>query len=94
MVKFVGETLYTAFKPGPGAQKHSLYQWSLPDGPARHVAESVSHTCMAEHCGRHFGLLGEWYPNSPLTGLIRVCRAEEVLWWLWWSVLRHSCCSR
>lgn len=53
------ETLYAAFQPEKGHFKHVLYQWSLPEGGARQVAESISHTCMAEHCGRHFGLLGE-----------------------------------
>ncbi|WVR06613.1 hypothetical protein IAU60_003645 [Kwoniella sp. DSM 27419] len=57
MVKFMGETLFAAFKPSEEKAKYSLYQWSLPDGPARHVAENLSHTCMAERCGRHFGLL-------------------------------------
>ena len=52
------ETLYAAFKPEMGNQKHVLYQWSLPEGGARHVAESIAHTCMATQCGRHFGLLG------------------------------------
>ena len=52
------ETLYAAFKPETGNQKHVLYQWSLPEGGARHVAESIAHTCMATQCGRHFGLLG------------------------------------
>ncbi|WVF68754.1 hypothetical protein IAT40_003526 [Kwoniella sp. CBS 6097] len=57
MVKFMGETLYAAYEPSEEKSKYSLYQWSLPDGPARHVAESVSHTCMADRCARHFGLL-------------------------------------
>ncbi|WVQ84943.1 hypothetical protein IAT38_007106 [Cryptococcus sp. DSM 104549] len=57
MVKFIGETLYAAFKPLEEKQKYALYQWSLPDGPARHVAETASHTCNADRCGRHFGLL-------------------------------------
>nr|ODN91829.1 hypothetical protein L203_01081 [Cryptococcus depauperatus CBS 7841] len=57
MVKFVGETLYAAFQPLNRRLKYTLYQWSLPDGPARHVAESVSNTCMAGGCTRHFGLL-------------------------------------
>ncbi|OCF40285.1 hypothetical protein I317_05918 [Kwoniella heveanensis CBS 569] len=57
MVKFMGETLYAAYEPSEEKSKYSLYQWSLPDGPARHVAESVSYTCMADRCARHFGLL-------------------------------------
>ncbi|WVQ96281.1 hypothetical protein IAU59_003385 [Kwoniella sp. CBS 9459] len=57
MVRFMGETLYAAYEPSEEKKKYSLYQWSLPDGPARHVAESVSHTCMADRCARHFGLL-------------------------------------
>jgi hypothetical protein len=52
------ETLYGAFKPRKGTNKYLLYQWTLPEGPARHVPESVAHTCMAERCERHFGLLG------------------------------------
>ncbi|WWC96475.1 hypothetical protein V866_003343 [Kwoniella sp. B9012] len=57
MVKFMGETLYAAFAPSDEKSKYSLYQWSLPDGPARHVSENVSHHCMAQGCARHFGLL-------------------------------------
>ncbi|WRT68074.1 uncharacterized protein IL334_005049 [Kwoniella shivajii] len=57
MVKFMGETLYAAYQPSDDKVKYSLYQWSLPDGPARHVAENVSHNCMAQACSRHFGLL-------------------------------------
>ncbi|ODN93441.1 hypothetical protein L198_05306 [Cryptococcus wingfieldii CBS 7118] len=57
MVKFIGEILYAAFGITDEKKKYALYQWSLPDGPARHVAESVSHTCMADRCGRNFGLL-------------------------------------
>ena len=57
MVKFIGETLYAAFEPGDGSNKYLLYQWSLPEGGARHVTEAVGHTCMAAQCGRHFGLL-------------------------------------
>ncbi|AFR98636.2 hypothetical protein C343_06613 [Cryptococcus neoformans C23] len=56
-VKFIGETLYAAFNPSEGKKKFSLYQWSLPDGHARHVADSASHICMAGTCTRHFGLL-------------------------------------
>jgi hypothetical protein len=51
------ETLYAAFEPVNPGGKHLLYQWSLPESNARHVADSVSHTCMADKCGRHFGLL-------------------------------------
>ncbi|WWC88365.1 uncharacterized protein L201_003276 [Kwoniella dendrophila CBS 6074] len=57
MVKFMGETLYAAFEPSDDKSKYSLYQWSLPDGPARHVPDSVSHHCMAQGCSRSFGLL-------------------------------------
>ncbi|ORX37123.1 hypothetical protein BD324DRAFT_427163 [Kockovaella imperatae] len=57
MVKFAGETLYAAFEPSADTSKYTLWQWSLPEGGARHVPEAVSHLCMAEHCGRHFGLL-------------------------------------
>lgn len=53
------ETLYAAFKPVEEKQKHMVYQWSLPEGNARHVLDAVAHTCMAERCGKHFGLLGE-----------------------------------
>ena len=55
----IRETLYAAFKPGEGGTKHALFQWSLPDGNARHVPESVTSSCMQEGCGRHFGLLGK-----------------------------------
>ncbi|KAL7420576.1 Beige protein-like 1 [Cryptotrichosporon argae] len=55
-VRFIGETLYAAFKPGESA-KHSLYQWSLPETNQRHVPESVAPGCMAESCTRQFGLL-------------------------------------
>jgi hypothetical protein len=51
------ETLYAAFEPVTPGGKHLLYQWSLPESNARHVPDSVSHTCMADKCGRHFGLL-------------------------------------
>ncbi|WWD18748.1 hypothetical protein CI109_103202 [Kwoniella shandongensis] len=57
MVKFIGETLYAAYEPSEEKNKYALYQWSLPDGAARHVAENLSHTCMSERCSRHFGLL-------------------------------------
>nr|XP_018262052.1 uncharacterized protein I303_05067 [Kwoniella dejecticola CBS 10117]OBR84210.1 hypothetical protein I303_05067 [Kwoniella dejecticola CBS 10117] len=59
MVKFMGETLYAAFKPSDdnSKSKWGVYQWSLPDGPARHVSDMVSHQCMAQGCSRHFGLL-------------------------------------
>ncbi|WVQ73417.1 hypothetical protein IAR50_002989 [Cryptococcus sp. DSM 104548] len=57
MVKFIGETLYAAFGTSDDKKKYALFQWSLPDGAARHVAESASHTCMADRCGRNFGLL-------------------------------------
>nr|XP_019045287.1 hypothetical protein I302_05676 [Kwoniella bestiolae CBS 10118]OCF24217.1 hypothetical protein I302_05676 [Kwoniella bestiolae CBS 10118] len=57
MVKFMGETLYAAYEPSDDKSKYALYQWSLPDGPARHVSENVSHHCMAQGCVRHFGLL-------------------------------------
>lgn len=62
------ETLYAGFEPaeGEGSNKYLLYQWSLPEGGARNVPESISHTCMAEQCGRHFGLLGKQAYNSPL----------------------------
>ena len=74
MVKFIGyvlslvkgtglicrETLYAAFASKTGGNaKSALYQWSLPEGIARHVPEMVSGTCMTTSCGRHFGLLGE-----------------------------------
>ncbi|KAK4689020.1 hypothetical protein P7C73_g1097, partial [Tremellales sp. Uapishka_1] len=39
MVRFIGETLYAAFKPALGSNKYSLYQWSLPESNARHVPE-------------------------------------------------------
>jgi hypothetical protein len=54
------ETLYAAFRPGWGSQKSALYQWSLPEGDMRHVPETASSSCMADACGRQFGLLGEW----------------------------------
>nr|XP_019013052.1 uncharacterized protein I206_02549 [Kwoniella pini CBS 10737]OCF51833.1 hypothetical protein I206_02549 [Kwoniella pini CBS 10737] len=57
MVKFMGETLYAAFASSDEKAKYALYQWSLPDGPARHVSDMVSHQCMAQNCSRHFGLL-------------------------------------
>jgi hypothetical protein len=54
------ETLYAAFASKIGGNaKSALYQWSLPEGIARHVSEMVSGTCMTSSCGRHFGLLGE-----------------------------------
>lgn len=59
------ETLYAAFKPAEGSNKHLLYQWSLPEGHARHVPDHLVHTCMAERCGRHFGLLGKWRLTDP-----------------------------
>jgi len=54
------ETLYAAFVPKRGDKKGkwALYQWSLPEGDARHVPDHISNMCMAEKCGRHFGLLG------------------------------------
>ena len=55
----IRETLYAAFASKVGGNaKHTLYQWSLPEGNARHVSEMVSGTCMTTSCGRHFGLLG------------------------------------
>jgi hypothetical protein len=82
MVKFIGyvysvtagrerlmnrETLYAAFAAKVGGNaKSTLYQWSLPEGNARHVPEMVSGTCMTTSCGRHFGLLGM---SSPLVGV-------------------------
>jgi hypothetical protein len=57
----VRETLYAAFAAKVGGNaKSTLYQWSLPEGNARHVPEMVSGTCMTTSCGRHFGLLGSW----------------------------------
>ncbi|EIW67560.1 hypothetical protein TREMEDRAFT_69630 [Tremella mesenterica DSM 1558] len=56
MVRFVGETLYAGFRPGQNG-KHAMYQWSLPEGNARHVGDNVSSICMQSGCGRHFGLL-------------------------------------
>lgn len=54
------ETLYAGFKPAEDSNKHLLYQWTLPEGHARHVPDHYTHTCMADRCGRHFGLLGEF----------------------------------
>lgn len=53
------ETLYAAYEPARTGGKWAMYQWSLPDTDARHVPESIAHTCMAQGCSRHFGLLGE-----------------------------------
>ena len=50
-------------------QKHVLYQWSLPEGNARHVQDSAAHTCMDERCERHFGLLGA-YPSTRVEILL------------------------
>ena len=82
------ETVYAAYEPVIPGQKHALYQWSLPDGVARHVAEAIAHTCMAPGCGRQFGLLGE---SSDLHGMcILSIRAEETLWRVWRRVLRDA----
>ena len=58
--------LYTAFSPKEEGvrAKHTLYQWSLPEG-GRHVTDNASGKCMAD-CGRSFGILG----SCSLTSII------------------------
>lgn len=62
------ETLYAAFEPRAKGAKWALYQWSLPESDARHVPENVSSGCMSVGCGRHFGLLGEFYIHTRWLG--------------------------
>ena len=66
------ETLYAAFAAKAGGNaKSTLYQWSLPEGNARHVPEMVSGTCMTTSCGRHFGLLGMSHIQIQVSELMR-----------------------
>ena len=65
-----------------------LYQWSLPEGDARHVHDSVSSVCMSAGCGRHFGLLGEC---NELCSDQANARPQASLWGLRRIVLRVSC---
>lgn len=73
------ETLYAAFASRPGGNgKNLLYQWSLPEGVARHVSELVSSTCMMASCVRHFGLLGEsCLPPLAILGMSLMVQSRE-----------------
>lgn len=88
----VSETLYAAFKPAQEGQKHGMYQWSLPEGNARHVLDSLAHTCMAEKCGKHFGLLGELVERTLYAQEFKAqsCRTKAILRWLRGRLLRVS----
>lgn len=72
-LSFIDDSLYAAFPPHEAAAgKTVLYQWSLPEGGARHVPDSAGHECMAG-CGRVFGLLGELvYPVEIHVSIERV----------------------
>ena len=61
MILTTSEILYAAFEPREGDKKGkwALYQWGMPEGEARHVPDHITSVCMAEKCGRHFGLLGK-----------------------------------
>ncbi|GHJ86512.1 hypothetical protein NliqN6_2914 [Naganishia liquefaciens] len=56
-VAIIDDHLYAAFSPKEEGvrAKHTLYQWSLPEG-GRHVTDNASGKCMAD-CGRSFGIL-------------------------------------
>lgn len=55
--------------------KWALYQWSMPEGDARHVPDTLANSCMAEKCGRHFGLLGE-LPCARVTGRMAILTTD------------------
>ena len=86
------ETLYAAFEPRQGGNKWALYQWSLPEGDARHVSESTTSVCMATGCGRHFGLLGGFL-ISTWGDFGTDSRTQTALWRMWRIILRDTCRS-